>query len=321
MSKPKKTQSKAPAQAMDQYDLAELYYNDDDLEPVRPGPVRRTLIRKRPPSKNKTVPSRTGAIEDRTEENLYWFYKQRLKRVEKETHQEMAELQKELGKGSISEEEKQAIIQRYLAAYRTWLTAYHAGEEAKVMEASSDTYVVHYNNQISGKGEFHTMPKPGEKASDIKLYLSINPNKGGFQDHMETLTHEILHAYEYETGQAAISYGTAPDPTLDVFDEVRSYQREQDLLGVYPGADITPEWVEKKRGSRNERERLPTEPKELNTETKVKGLTLKKAARLALKAKAKAGKPLAEESGADGAMLYKGWQKDWARYQKRYGGK
>jgi hypothetical protein len=66
-------------------------------------------------------------------------------------------------------------------------------------------------------------------------------------DLLESLPHELKHAYQFETGKLSLGYAGGGGSLYDLQDEVEAYQRSQ-MFGYYSGETINGSWVVNNRG-------------------------------------------------------------------------
>ncbi|MBI4487611.1 MAG: toxin [Deltaproteobacteria bacterium] len=188
-----------------------------------------------------------SVVDDPTHPDLFERYKERVASI-KESSREAYHIAKAQARDTGRTPEERAAARRRARYHnlRYW-TADSALEEARQLEKSDVRYVIKLSTDTSGTGEFRAEemvdPGTGRKTGMPEITIIIHPGKNRTtEQRVATLGHELVHAYEYESGQSALSFGyvelrnqagvkrRVDDPTYDVTDEVRAYQREQILF-------------------------------------------------------------------------------------------
>ena len=240
--------------------------------------------------------------------------------------------------------ETQAAMKDFSKAQKRYRVAMKAMKEARQLEQSSEIYVIMHNANISAFGVLSTVLAPAKEQLAGKLVISINPNKSR-EEQIMTLAHEAVHAYDYEIGRVGVLYdphlnphqtvyyAESPDPTYDITDEVRAFQREQDLFGKYEGKTINAALLSKTMYGPLAQQRptsvtmstkrktdnlLPGEFSAKVAHYKAKkgdDVTHREFYRLWAQYRAEKGLPLGR------MILYKGWQEDYSvmRFIKGFG--
>jgi len=143
------------------------------------------------------------------------------------------EERKSKGKNTERLEMKLARLQSSKADYQGIL------DEYKTLEQSTQVYnIVTNGNAPSGAG--------GETRFNKETgYVDVVVNNK--LDLLESLPHELKHAYQFETGKLSLGYNGGGGSLYDVNDEVEAFQRSQ-MFGYYIGEIITPSWVIRTKG-------------------------------------------------------------------------
>jgi len=112
-------------------------------------------------------------------------------------------------------------------------------DEYTALENSTQVY------NIIGGGSVSAGAGGETRFNSVTGYVDIVD--GGQLPLLESLPHELKHAYQFETGKISLGYSGGGGSLYDLQDEVEAYQRSQ-KFGFYTGENISGAWVTTNKG-------------------------------------------------------------------------